>query len=84
MQLTCPQCKKVYETELDAPPMNERITPIKNMFPDAEPYQLEQHVLGLCSDECWDNYLGVKGYIYKEGKRFVLTPAGSKRRLFPS
>jgi len=53
----CPNCYKVYEPEL-----GERKYPgllIQQEFPDAEEYQREQLITGLCSDECWDKYLGL-------------------------
>ena len=53
---TCPNCKKVYEPEL-----GERKSGalIQNEFPNALPYQREQLITGICSDECWDEFLGV-------------------------
>ena len=55
MKLTCPACGKVYE-----PVLGERKTCdlIQVEFPDAEPWQREQLLSGICSDECWDNFLG--------------------------
>ena len=53
---TCPQCKKEYK-----PDLGERKTDncIQDEFPNATPIQREQLVTGICSDECWDNFLGV-------------------------
>lgn len=54
---TCPNCEKVYETVLD------RKRPdlcIQLEFPDAPRWQREQHLSGLCSDKCWNEYLGVE------------------------
>ena len=52
----CPNCGTEYETELDRkhPDM-----PIQQEFPDAKPYQREQHITGLCSDRCWNEFLGI-------------------------
>lgn len=80
MRTTCPNCRKNYETELDAKPRNKRTKPIQNLFPDAEPYQLEQCITGICSDKCYDQYLGIQGYTYDEkGRRFL----GTERMLYP-
>jgi len=54
--ITCPSCKKQYE------PMLKREHPeqcIQQEFPNAPAWQREQHITGICSDECWDNFLGV-------------------------
>jgi Zn-finger nucleic acid-binding protein len=52
----CPNCGKVYEPELDR--KHPEIV-IQEEFPKAKPYQREQHITGLCSDECWNEYLGI-------------------------
>ena len=26
---------------------------------NGEDYQIEQHITGLCSDDCWNEYLGI-------------------------
>lgn len=31
---------------------------IQELWPDATPMQREQLMTGLCSDECWNKYLG--------------------------
>lgn len=54
-QTQCPQCKRLYTPEL-----GEREFPelcIQHEFPSATPIQREQLLTGLCSDECWDNFL---------------------------
>jgi hypothetical protein len=43
----CPNCNKIYIT--DYPTREECKTAI----------QREQHQTGLCSDECWDEFLGI-------------------------
>lgn len=66
---TCPNCGKVYSTDLDPPDNDPRL--IQQIFPEAEPWQREQLQTGLCSDKCFDEYLGVTGYTYDEkGRRF--------------
>lgn len=54
---TCPNCKKVYETVLDRPEGDNR--PIQQIFPDAPSWQREQLISGICSNECWDEFLGI-------------------------
>jgi hypothetical protein len=56
--MQCPQCGKEY-----VPSLGERKTDllIQEEFPDATRTQREQLVTGLCSDKCWNEYLGV-GY----------------------
>jgi len=53
----CPNCKKKYIPELGERDPNILI---QKQFPNAKPYQREQLITGLCSDECWDEYLGFK------------------------
>ena len=68
MEKECPNCGKRYIPDLDR---GGDPRPIQQIFPDAEPYQREQLVTGLCTDRCWDEYLGVTGYTYDEkGRRF--------------
>jgi len=56
-EIKCPNCEKIYEPELGRRKHPELL--IQEEFPNAEPYQREQLVTGLCSDECWDKYLGL-------------------------
>ncbi len=60
MTKTCPNCKKVYTPDLDdvLPKKGESL--IQNQYPKYAPYQREQLQTGLCSDKCWDEYLGVQ------------------------
>jgi hypothetical protein len=46
----------------------------------AEPYQNEQHILGFCSDKCFDDSMGPRSeYTYDErGRRFE----NGERKLF--
>lgn len=55
--VTCPQCLKNY-----FPILGERKTNmcIQDEFPRAKPYEREQLITGLCSDACWNKYLGVE------------------------
>ena len=57
MEKVCPNCKKEYR-----PDLGERKYPkmlIQKEFPNATPTQREQLITGICSDECWDEFLGV-------------------------
>lgn len=56
----CPQCGRHYAPDLPGPPSGQR-RPMQEIYPDAKPYQREQLITGLCSDECWDAYLGSDG-----------------------
>jgi len=53
----CPNCRKEYQTVLDRQHPDECI---QNEFPDAERWEREQHISGICSDKCWRKYLGMK------------------------
>jgi hypothetical protein len=53
---TCPNCKKEYA------PVLKREHPellIQQEHPTAPAWQREQLVSGICSDKCWDEFLGV-------------------------
>jgi len=51
---TCPNCGGVYETVLDR--KDDRC--IQEQYPDAPAWQREQLISGICSDACWDEFLG--------------------------
>lgn len=59
MRVKCPQCLKEYESII---PIMSIIDlpdkPIQEIFPEYSPIAREQLITGICSDECWDNYLG--------------------------
>jgi hypothetical protein len=57
MKRKCPNCNKEYETELERPPLDTRS--IQEIFPNSKPYQREQLITGICSDKCWNEYLGI-------------------------
>ena len=54
----CPNCGKVYEPVLKRPQGDDRL--IQDIYPDAKPFEREQLMTGICSDECWDEWLGVE------------------------
>lgn len=56
-KVKCPNCKKEY-----IPDLGERKHPemlIQREFPDATAIQREQLITGICSNKCWDEFLGV-------------------------
>jgi hypothetical protein len=57
-KIRCPNCNKLYTPELVRPLGDDRS--IQNIFPQSEPYQREQLITGICSDDCWDDFLGFK------------------------
>ena len=51
----CPNCLNEYNAVL------ERKSPdvsVQVEFPDSEPWQREQLISGICSDRCWDEFIG--------------------------
>jgi hypothetical protein len=56
----CPQCGKHYVPALGRKPEGDGRC-IQEIFPNATKAEREQLVTGLCSDECWDKYLGSDG-----------------------
>jgi endogenous inhibitor of DNA gyrase (YacG/DUF329 family) len=52
---TCPQCGKVYQTELERPEGDNR--PIQQIFPDESRWKKEQLISGVCCQRCWNLYL---------------------------
>jgi len=54
----CPFCGTEFETILTRPIGDDRS--IQNIFPLAPPWQREQLISGVCSDECWNKSLGIE------------------------
>ena len=56
INLKCPNCGKTYKPVLDRkhPEMV-----IQREFPKAPAWQREQHISGICSDKCWNDFLGI-------------------------
>lgn len=46
----CPECKESYEPDFDSK---------EDAKEYGDNYQVEQYITGLCSDECWNNYLQI-------------------------
>lgn len=62
----CPNCQKHYTPFIEATPFRalggqERDPDqhIQDQYPKLKPYQREQLISGICSDACWDEFLGV-------------------------
>ena len=51
----CPNCNKEYKTVLDR--IDDR--PIQEQFPNATKEEREQLISGLCSNKCWNEFLGL-------------------------
>jgi len=51
----CPNCLNEYNTVLKR---KRSDLPVQKEFPDAEPWQREQLISGICSDSCWDEFIG--------------------------
>lgn len=49
----CPVCKRHYKPDLPEPDPNDPRV-IQVIYPQAKPYQREQLLTGICSDECWN------------------------------
>lgn len=63
--MKCPNCKREYTPDLEKTATNsekrwwEGGKLIQNVWPNATPIQREQLQTGICSDACWDQFLGV-------------------------
>lgn len=58
----CPNCKKIYQPIL----VSEGSRPIQEQFLNVPKWQREQIISGICSDGCWDMFLGVKKEVQGE------------------
>lgn len=50
----CPQCRKHYKPILGGRPKGDNRL-IQIIFSNAHPWEREQLVTGICSDDCWKN-----------------------------
>lgn len=55
--MICPNCGKHYETTLKR---QHPSIPVQNEFPQSTPIEREQLITGICSDKCWNEFLGIK------------------------
>lgn len=56
-KIICPNCGKHYTPDLPIPPASDNRR-IQEIYPHTQPYQREQLLTGICSDKCWDEFLG--------------------------
>lgn len=68
MTKACPQCGRVYVPDLASESdfstkfqLWRSGVLIQNVWPSATPAEREQLQTGICSDDCWDQYLGMEG-----------------------
>jgi hypothetical protein len=54
---TCSICHTTYLTELKRPDGDDR--PVQEIFPREPRWKREQLISGICSDECWREFLGI-------------------------
>jgi hypothetical protein len=55
MRRRCPNCQEEYDTVLERDGSGRTI---QEQYPDAPTWQREQLLSGICSDDCWKQYLG--------------------------
>lgn len=58
--MECPNCRAVYK-----PILGERKHPellIQEEFPNAQPWEREQLISGICSNACWKQFIGEERY----------------------
>jgi hypothetical protein len=51
----CPNCHKEYQTVLSR--KDDRV--IQEQYPDAPAWKREQLISGICSNKCWNKFLGI-------------------------
>lgn len=56
-QKKCPNCRTTFLTELERPKGDDRN--IQDIFPNEPLWKREQLITGICSDKCWNEFLGV-------------------------
>jgi hypothetical protein len=67
LEVQCPNCGKVYTPELAKDQsFNQKFTEwqkgtlVQRVWPHAKPIEREQLQTGICSDDCWNKFLGVE------------------------
>jgi hypothetical protein len=60
MARRCPNCGKEYTVQVELSKFNrwQAGEHIQNVWPEKTADEREQMITGICSDECWRNYLG--------------------------
>ena len=58
---TCPNCGKTHNVAMTQEQAYdwEHGGKVQEVFPDWSPSEREKLLTGMCSDECWNKYLGV-------------------------
>jgi len=56
--MICPNCKREYEPELKRKTNKN----IQDEYPNEPSWKREQLISGICSDKCWNEFLGVGEY----------------------
>ncbi len=56
MYQECPNCREGYKTVLE----RKNNKPIQEQYPDAQKWQREQLISGICSQKCWEEFIGLK------------------------
>jgi hypothetical protein len=54
--IICPNCKKKYIPELE----RKTDKPTQVEFPNEPRWKREQLITGLCSNKCWNKFVGMK------------------------
>ena len=84
MDIKCPSCGKTYVPDLLAQEggaakfaswKRDHLL-VQNVWPQATADQREQLLTGVCSSDCWDNFLGVKTYIEGDDEPLVALRTG--------
>jgi len=55
--MVCPNCKRKYEPMLAI--RRKPSIPVQKQFPRASAELREQLISGICSNKCWDKFLGI-------------------------
>lgn len=56
--MICPNCNKEYEPILKRIDGDDRN--IQEQYPNTPAWQREQLISGICSDKCWNKFLGME------------------------
>jgi len=60
VEMRCPNCRETNEIKLDDEKYDRWISGehVQNVWPEKTPAEREQLITGICSDKCWNEYLG--------------------------
>jgi hypothetical protein len=54
----CPNCRRTYETDIKE--LKREDMRVQEQFPNATAIQREQLISGICSEKCWNQFIGFK------------------------